>query len=41
MDMNPKIAKPEHLIMKHLLVPPVTIRPSVAMDASQGRYVFN
>jgi DNA-directed RNA polymerase beta' subunit len=39
MDMNGKIANPTHLVLQHLLVPPITIRPSVAMDASQGRYV--
>ncbi len=37
--MNPLFAKPEHLILQHLLVPPIPIRPSVAMDASQGRCV--
>lgn len=36
MDMNGKIANPTHLVLQHLLVPPITIRPSVAMDASQG-----
>jgi hypothetical protein len=40
MDMNGKIANPTHLVLQHLLVPPITIRPSVAMDASQGRYVI-
>lgn len=36
MDMDPKIGRPERLILTHILVPPVCIRPSVAMDASLG-----
>lgn len=34
--MDPMIGRPENLILKHLLVPPVPIRPSVAMDVGGG-----
>lgn len=37
LDMNPKVGRPERMLITHLLVPPVCIRPSVVMDA-QGRY---
>lgn len=39
LDMNPKNGRPERMLLTHLLVPPVSIRPSVCMDASQGRCV--
>ncbi|KAL6060056.1 DNA-directed RNA polymerase subunit [Balamuthia mandrillaris] len=35
-DIHPDISRPEDMILQYLLVPPVCIRPSVAMDASQG-----
>ena len=31
--MNGRLARPENLIVTHVLVPPVCIRPSVPMDA--------
>eukprot|EP00002_Diphylleia_rotans_P015112 TRINITY_DN2924_c0_g2_i5.p1 TRINITY_DN2924_c0_g2~~TRINITY_DN2924_c0_g2_i5.p1 ORF type:complete len:1377 (-),score=291.09 TRINITY_DN2924_c0_g2_i5:73-4203(-) len=31
--MNPKIGRPERMLMTHVPVPPVAIRPSVGMDA--------
>lgn len=34
--IDPLIGRPEHLILQNLLVPPVPIRPSVAMDGSGG-----
>lgn len=34
--MDPNIGRPENLILQHLLVPPVPIRPSVAMDVGGG-----
>jgi DNA-directed RNA polymerase III subunit RPC1 len=34
--INPMIGRPENLILQHLLVPPVPIRPSVAMDVGGG-----
>ena len=34
--MDPRIGRPEHLILQNLLVPPVPIRPSVAMDVGGG-----
>ena len=34
--LDPTIGRPEHLILKNLLVPPVPIRPSVAMDGDGG-----
>jgi len=34
--MDPKIGRPEHLLLASLLVPPVPIRPSVAMDSGGG-----
>lgn len=34
--MDPLIGRPEHLILQNLLVPPVPIRPSVAMDVGGG-----
>lgn len=33
LDMDPTIGRPERLILTHILVPPVPIRPSVNMDA--------
>jgi DNA-directed RNA polymerase III subunit RPC1 len=36
LDMDPLIGRPENLIVTHLLVPPVCIRPSVVTDASSG-----
>ena len=33
---NPFFGRPENLIIQHLLVPPVPIRPSVAMDLGGG-----
>ena len=34
--LSPRLGRPEHLILENLLVPPVTIRPSVAMDVGGG-----
>lgn len=34
--VDPVIGRPEHLILQTLLVPPVPIRPSVAMDVGGG-----
>lgn len=34
--VNPLVGRPENLILQHLLVPPVPIRPSVAMDVGGG-----
>ncbi|CAN0053063.1 unnamed protein product, partial [Heterosigma akashiwo] len=34
--MSPLHSRPERLILEHLLVPPVPIRPSVAMDVGAG-----
>ena len=34
--VDPLIGRPENLILQHLLVPPVPIRPSVAMDVGGG-----
>ena len=34
--MNPLIGRPEHLLLSSILVPPVPIRPSVAMDTGAG-----
>jgi DNA-directed RNA polymerase III subunit RPC1 len=34
--IEPLIGRPENLILQHLLVPPVPIRPSVAMDVGGG-----
>jgi DNA-directed RNA polymerase III subunit RPC1 len=34
--MNPEIGRPEHLILSSILVPPIPIRPSVAMDSGAG-----
>lgn len=34
--VSPWIGRPENLIMEHMLVPPVPIRPSVAMDVGGG-----
>jgi DNA-directed RNA polymerase III subunit RPC1 len=36
MWIDPIIGRPEHLILQNLLVPPVPIRPSVAMDSGGG-----
>jgi DNA-directed RNA polymerase III subunit RPC1 len=36
MWMDPNVGRPENLIMQNLLVPPVPIRPSVAMDVGGG-----
>eukprot|EP01132_Coremiostelium_polycephalum_P002078 gene2078-2564_t len=36
LDMDPVIGRPERLILTHLLVPPVSIRPSVPMDGGSG-----
>lgn len=36
MWIDPLIGRPEHLILQNLLVPPVPIRPSVAMDTGAG-----
>jgi DNA-directed RNA polymerase III subunit RPC1 len=36
MWMDPLIGRPENLILQNLLVPPVPIRPSVAMDQGGG-----
>lgn len=33
---NPEQGRPEHLILTHMLVPPVCIRPSVAMEGGGG-----
>lgn len=33
---DPVFGRPEHLILTHLLVPPVCVRPSVAMDGGGG-----
>eukprot|EP00591_Stephanopyxis_turris_P005419 CAMPEP_0195525732 /NCGR_PEP_ID=MMETSP0794_2-20130614/26324_1 /TAXON_ID=515487 /ORGANISM="Stephanopyxis turris, Strain CCMP 815" /LENGTH=171 /DNA_ID=CAMNT_0040656251 /DNA_START=41 /DNA_END=552 /DNA_ORIENTATION=- len=33
---NPLIGRPENLILHNILVPPVPIRPSVAMDSGAG-----
>jgi DNA-directed RNA polymerase III subunit RPC1 len=37
--VNPLIGRPENLILQHMLVPPVPIRPSVAMDVGGGTNV--
>eukprot|EP00741_Cyanophora_paradoxa_P024410 tig00022075_g23569.t1 len=37
LDMDPVAGRPERLILTHVLVPPVCIRPSVMLDASVGR----
>ena len=37
--INPLIGRPENLILEHMLVPPVPIRPSVAMDVGGGTNV--
>jgi DNA-directed RNA polymerase III subunit RPC1 len=34
--VSPWIGRPENLILEHILVPPVPIRPSVAMDVGGG-----
>jgi DNA-directed RNA polymerase III subunit RPC1 len=34
--ITPCIGRPENLIIQHVLVPPVPIRPSVAMDGGGG-----
>jgi DNA-directed RNA polymerase III subunit RPC1 len=34
--MNPVFGRPEHLLLSSILVPPVPIRPSVAMDNGAG-----
>lgn len=34
--IDPMIGRPENLILQHILVPPVPIRPSVAMDVGGG-----
>jgi DNA-directed RNA polymerase III subunit RPC1 len=34
--MDPTIGRPEHLLLSAILVPPVPIRPSVAMDTGAG-----
>jgi DNA-directed RNA polymerase III subunit RPC1 len=34
--MNANVGRPENLIIQNLLVPPVPIRPSVAMDIGGG-----
>jgi DNA-directed RNA polymerase III subunit RPC1 len=34
--LNPMIGRPENLVLQRLLVPPVPIRPSVAMDVGGG-----
>jgi DNA-directed RNA polymerase III subunit RPC1 len=34
--LDPLIGRPENLILQNLLVPPVPIRPSVAMDVGGG-----
>jgi DNA-directed RNA polymerase beta' subunit len=31
--------RPEKLIVTHLVVPPVAVRPSVEMDSAAGRWV--
>lgn len=36
LGMSHKFARPEWMIMTHILVPPCAIRPSVMMDAQQG-----
>ncbi|GAM24976.1 hypothetical protein SAMD00019534_081510 [Acytostelium subglobosum LB1] len=36
LDMSPELGRPERLILTHLLVPPVSIRPSVPMDGGSG-----
>lgn len=36
LDLDPIHGRPEKLLLTHLLVPPVCIRPSVAMDGSGG-----
>ena len=38
MGFDPKLGRPERMILTRLLVPPVCIRPSVRMDAA-GTYV--
>lgn len=35
--MDTEVSRPENMILQRLLVPPVCIRPSVAMDG--GRYL--
>jgi DNA-directed RNA polymerase III subunit RPC1 len=32
LDMDPRVTRPEQLVMTHMLVPPLCIRPSVASD---------
>ena len=34
--VSPLIGRPENLVLEHILVPPVPIRPSVAMDVGGG-----
>ena len=34
--LDPELGRPERLILTHILVPPVSIRPSVAMDSAMG-----
>ena len=36
LDMDTVLAHPENLIITHILVPPVCLRPSVCMDPTQG-----
>ncbi|EGC39460.1 RNA polymerase III, largest subunit [Dictyostelium purpureum] len=36
MNMNPIVGRPERLILTYMLVPPVSIRPSVPMDGGSG-----
>ncbi|KAN0004310.1 hypothetical protein ACTFIZ_010482 [Dictyostelium cf. discoideum] len=36
MNMDPVIGRPERLILTYMLVPPVSIRPSVPMDGGSG-----
>ncbi|KAF2073163.1 hypothetical protein CYY_005516 [Polysphondylium violaceum] len=36
LDMDPIMGRPERLILTYLLVPPVSIRPSVPMDGGSG-----
>eukprot|EP01133_Synstelium_polycarpum_P012623 gene12623-14818_t len=36
LDMDPEVGRPERLILTHILVPPVSIRPSVPMDGGSG-----
>lgn len=36
LDMNPDIGRPERLIIQHLPVPPLCVRPTVCQDPSAG-----